>query len=58
MTMLTIFPRILAPTALSLAAVGLSSCLFQSHRKIYNLGCEYEGVSILEQDTVYRIQGK
>lgn len=55
---MTIFRKILATTALCLAAVGLSSCLFQSHRKIYNLGCEYEGVSILEQDAVYRIQGK
>lgn len=41
-----------------LCTMGLSSCLFQSHSKIYNLGCEYEGVSILERDTVYRIQGK
>ena len=38
--------------------MGLSSCLFQTHSKIYRLGCEYEGVSILERDTVYRIQGK
>ena len=50
------FSRILAICSLCLAAAGLSSCL--SHYKIYNLGCEYEGVSILEQDTVYRIQGK
>ena len=41
-----------------LCTMGLSSCLFQSHSKIYNLGFEYEGVSILERDTVYRIQGK
>lgn len=52
------FRRILSFTTLCLAATGLSSCLFLSHSKIYNLGCEYEGVSVLERDTIYRIQGK
>ena len=36
----------------------LSSCLFQTHSKIYQLGCEYEGVSILDRNTCYRINGK
>ena len=41
-----------------LCTMGLSSCLFQTHSKIYRLGCEYEGVSILDRNTCYRINGK
>ncbi len=45
-------------TILSLLCLPLSSCLFQTHSKIYQLGCEYEGVSILDRNTCYRINGR
>lgn len=45
-------------TILSLLCLLLSSCLFRTHSKIYQLGCEYEGVSILDRNTCYRINGR
>ncbi len=50
MTMPT-FPRILATTALCLAAVGLSSCISRLHREAYEFPRSYEGVR-LENNSV------
>ena len=44
MIMKTIFPRILATTALCLAAVGLSSCVSQNCRSIWRGAYEVDKV--------------
>ena len=44
-------PRILATTALCLAAMGVSSCISRLHREAYEFPRSYEGVR-LENNSV------
>ena len=53
MTMSTI-PRILATTALCLAALGLSSCVLETHQRVLDTAKEYDGIVVLH-DAVYRV---
>ena len=45
-------------TATALCSLGLSSCAFQTHSKIHRLGYYLQGVSIAENQVLYRHEGK
>lgn len=45
-------------TATALCSLGLSSCAFQTHSKIHRLGYYRQGVSIAENQVLYRHEGK
>lgn len=50
----TIFHKILATTVLCLAAVGLSSCVLETHQRVLDTAKEYEGIIELH-DAVYQV---
>ncbi len=51
---MTIFRKILATTALCLAAMGLSSCVLETHQRVLDTAKEYDGIVVLH-DAVYQV---
>ena len=49
--------KFLPATALC-CSMGLSSCAFQTHSKIYRLGYYLQGVSVPENQVLYLYEGK
>lgn len=48
------FRRILATSAICLAAMGLSSCVLETHQRVLDTAKEYDGIVVLH-DAVYQV---